>query len=473
VSVPLQKVTDKSVRPPAKDFAEIREWNKTRERFLTRVRELGNNVRVMASDFISGLKSRLGQDARARKSEFAELYATAVYQLNKRGIKLERIEKQLARFELSLPSWAFAAGGTRFFRFPFPGEPRDIYEKVEDAAMVNLLTGMAPRVALHYPWDKTRDPKSLLWHAKRLGLWFDAMNSNTFQDHPGQKLSYKSGSLCHSDASVRNQAIGLNLESVKFGDGLGCKSLVVWLGDGSNHPGQMHFRKSFDRYLDSLKKIYRRIPADWKLFLEYKPFEPAFYYTVNFDWGCSYAAAKQTGERCRVLVDLGHHLPGANIEAVVARLLQLKKLGGFHFNDSKYGDDDLNAGSINPYRLFLIMTEIVDAAGEKSAAQLDLSFMIDQSHNVKDPVEEMIQTCEELAAAYCRALLVDREALSEAQEKNDALMAERVLKEAFESPVQGLVAKVRMEKGGAFDPIVFFRKTRCRSQLIQRRKKEG
>jgi len=439
---------------------------------LTYAGKVRNNERVMPTDFYPVLKERLEKDARRTRPGFERGYQSSLNYLRQRGLKAEVIEKQLGRLALAVPSWAFAAGGTRFFRFPFPGEPENIFERLEDASVVHLLTGMAPRVALHYPWDKVEEPAALKKYARKLQLGFDAMNSNTFQDAPGQKLSYKFGSLCAQDPQVRRQAIKLNLEAMEFGKKLGCNSLVVWLGDGSNHPGQMHFRKSFEFYLSSLARIYRRLPRGWKLYLEYKPFEPAFYYTVNFDWGCAFAAASRLGNRCQALVDLGHHLPGANIEAVVARLIQLGKLGGFHFNDSKYGDDDLTAGSINSYRLFLLMNEIVDAAQERGAKNFAPSFMIDQSHNVKDPIEEMVQSCEELAAAYCRALLVDREALADAQAKCDALIAEKILKEAFEAPVQGLVARVRLAKAGAFDPIAFYRKIGYRKQLAERRKKE-
>jgi L-rhamnose isomerase/sugar isomerase len=426
----------------------------------------------MGDNFHPALKERLEKEARRTRSDFERLYQLSAAYLGQRGLKAEVIEKQLGRFSLAVPSWAFSAGGTRFFRFPFPGEPRNIFEKLEDASLVHLLSGMAPRVALHYPWDKISEPAVLKKYAARLQLGFDAMNSNSFQDFPGQKLSYKWGSLCAQDPKVRSQAVRLNLEAMEFGQKLGCNSLVVWLGDGANHPGQMHFRKSFDYYLSSLARIYRRLPRGWKLYLEYKPYEPAFYYTVNFDWGCSFAAASRLGNRCQVLVDLGHHLPGANVEAVVARLIQLGKLGGFHFNDSKYGDDDLTAGSINSFRLFLIMNEMVDAARERGAKNFTPSLMIDQSHNLKDPIEEMLQTCEQLAAAYCRALLVDREALADAQARCDALLAEKILQDAFEAPVRGLLAKVRLAKGGAFDPISFYRKTGYRKQLTERRKKE-
>jgi len=430
-------------------------------------------MQVMRVDWYLELKGALEKEAVRSGAEFIRQYKLARGHIKSLGMSADEIEKQLASLKLALPSWAFGAGGTRFFRFPFPGEPSDIFEKIQDASVVNLLTGMAPRVALHYPWDLTSDPASLRKYAGKLGLGFDAINVNTFQDHPEQELSYKFGSLCSSDPLVRKHAVELVLETMDYGKKTGSKDVIVWLGDGSNYPGQMHFRKSFDHYLESLHKIYKHLPSGWTLFLEYKPFEPSFYYTVNFDWGCAYAAACSLGKKAMVLVDLGHHLPGANVEAIVARLLQLDKLGGFHFNDSKYGDDDLTAGSISPYRLFLIMNEIVDAQIERKANKPFLSLMIDQSHNIKDPIEDLLQTCEELAAAYCKALLVDREALCKAQKHGDPVAAERVLKAAFYAPVSGLLSKVRLDKGGARDPVGFYRKIKYREKLTDRRKKEG
>jgi L-rhamnose isomerase / sugar isomerase len=432
-------------------------------------------MRVMRAEWYFDLKEKLRKESSRAGASFKSEYKISRISrdhIKSLGLKPEQVEKRLAKLELALPSWCFGAGGTRFFRFPFPGEPGDIFEKLEDAAFVNLVTGMAPRVALHYPWDKVEDPGELKRHAKKLGLGFDAVNVNLFQDLPDQKLSYKFGSLSNADPAVRKQAVDLCRETIEFGKQTGSKDIIVWLADGSNHPGQMHLRKSFDHYLESLRKIYKNLPPAWTMFLEYKPFEPAFYYTVNFDWGCSYAAALALGENAMVLVDLGHHLPGANVEAVVARLIQLGKLGGFHFNDSKYGDDDLTAGSISPYKLFLIMNEIVDAENELFGGKPFLSFMIDQSHNVKDPIEEMLQTCEELASAYCKALLVNREALAEAQANGDPVTAEKILKAAFFAPVSGLLARLRLEKGGAADPVGFFRKIKYRGQLARRRKKE-
>ena len=264
---------------------------------------------------------------------------------------------------------------------------------------------------------------------------FDAVNSNTFQDQPGQEHSYKFGSLCHTDRAVREQAICHNRHVIEVGKVLGSDALTIWLADGSNFPGQMHLRGSFDRVLGSLHEIYATLPASWRLFAEHKPFEPAFYATVVQDWGSSLMLAQALGERALCLVDLGHHLPNANVEQVVARLIAADKLGGFHFNDSSYGDDDLTSGSIRPYQLFLVFAELVDAA-EEGVLRSDISYMIDQSHNIKDPVEALLMTVDQLQQAYAKALLVRRDVLAGFQESNDAVMAERTLREAYETDVR-------------------------------------
>ncbi|MEJ2240434.1 MAG: TIM barrel protein, partial [Gemmatimonadales bacterium] len=258
-----------------------------------------------------------------------------------RKLDFEHVVEQVRAFQVAIPSWALGTGGTRFGRFPGSGEPRDIYEKLEDISVVNRLTGAAPRVSLHIPWDEPDDAQLLVSRAAELGLSFDAVNSNTFQDQEGQALSYKFGSLSHTDATVREQAIAHHLRVIEIGQKLGSDAITIWLADGSNYPGQTHLRRSFERVLESLQAIYARLPESWRLFTEHKPYEPAFYSTVVQDWGSSLLLAQALGERASCLVDLGHHLPNANIEMVVARLIAAGKLGGFHFNDSKYGDDDL------------------------------------------------------------------------------------------------------------------------------------
>ena len=388
--------------------------------------------------------------------------------LDRRGVRPEAIVGLTGHFAVALPSWAFGTGGTRFGRFPGPGEPRTLGEKLEDAAIVHRLTGAAPRVSLHIPWDEPPDPAALRQQAAELGLGFDAVNSNTFQDQPGQTLSYKLGSFSHADPAVRRQAVEHHLHVIEVGQALGAAAITVWLADGSSYPGQMPLRQSFDRVLDCLRVVYGALPAGWRIFTEHKPYEPAFYATVVQDWGSSLLLAQALGERAQCLVDLGHHLPNTNIELVVARLLGAGKLGGFHFNDSKYGDDDLTAGSIKPYGLFLIFHELVQAERERLAG-FRPAYMIDQSHNIKDPIEDLLQTVDQLQRAYAKAQLVDHEALATYQESGDVVMAERTLKDAFETDVRPLVAETRRRAGAALDPVLAFRASGYRAHVAARR----
>lgn len=384
------------------------------------------------------------------------------------GVELNEVVERVRRFEVAIPSWALGTGGTRFGRFPGPGEPRDIYEKLQDVAVIHRLTGAAPRVSLHIPWDEPEEPGRLRLHAEGLGLGFDAVNSNTFQDQPDQAHSYKFGSFSHTDAAVRAQAVEHHRRVVQVGQALGSHAISIWLADGSNYPGQMHLRRSFDRVLGCLEQVYAALPPDWLLLTEHKPYEPAFYATVVQDWGSSYLLAQALGDRARCLVDLGHHLPNTNIELVVARLIGAGKLGGFHFNDAKYGDDDLTAGSIRPYQLFLVFNELVDAEHD-GVAGFEPAHMIDQSHNLKDPIEALLQTVDQLQSAYARALLVDRAALGAHQESNDVLMAETTLQRAFQCDVSPLVAEARRRQGGALDPIGAFRESGYRARMARER----
>lgn len=392
--------------------------------------------------------------------------------LTRKGVDVAALLEGIGSFEVAIPSWALGTGGTRFGRYPGPGEPRDVFEKMVDIAVVHQVTGAAPRVSLHIPWDEPRDPAGLKAHADALGLGFDAVNSNTFQDQARQQVSYKFGSLCHTDPAVRRHAVDHNKHVIDVGRTLGSTSITIWLADGSNYPGQMHLRRSFERTLDALRDIYAHLPADWQLFTEHKPFEPAFYATVVQDWGSSYLLASALGPKARCLVDLGHHLPNTNVELVVARLIAARKLGGFHFNDSMYGDDDLTAGSIRPFRLFLVFNELVDAARD-AVPDFEPAYMIDQSHNLKDPIEAMIQTVHTLQSAYARALLVDREALDGYQQSNDVLMAETVLRDAFETDVRPLVAEARRRRGAAIDPIGTFRRSGYRAAAAAERGSAG
>ncbi len=393
-------------------------------------------------------------DAQAERHEPA--YAALATQLDRRGVDIEAVTDRVASFDVAVPSWALGTGGTRFGRFPGPGEPRTIYEKMDDVAVIQQLTRATPRVSLHIPWDEPDDVGALKAHAEDLDLGFDAVNANTFQDQPDQAHSYKFGSFSHTDPAVRQQAVDHNLHVVELGEQLGSEAITIWLADGSNYPGQMHLRRSFDRVLDGLQTVYDALPAGWRLYTEHKPYEPAFYATVVQDWGSSLMLANRLGPQAQCLVDLGHHLPNTNVELVVARLITAGKLGGFHFNDSKYGDDDLTTGSIKPYQLFLVFNELVDAE-EEGLGGFDPDYMIDQSHNVKDPIEAFLQTVDQLQRAYAKACLVDRDALAEHQEKNDVLMAERTLKVAYETDVSALVAEARRRHGGALDPVATFR----------------
>ncbi len=383
---------------------------------------------------------------------------------------LDEVLLKLAAFNIAIPSWALGTGGTRFGRFSGGGEPRSLEEKIEDVGMIHALNKSSNSISLHIPWDIPENATAIKTLAAQHGLHFDAVNSNTFQDQPGQKLSYKYGSLHHVDKAVRKRAIEHNIEVIKYGIQLDSKALSVWLSDGSNFPGQLNFRKAFQNTLESLQEIYEALPADWKVWIEYKPFEPNFYSTTIGDWGQSYLLASKLGSKAATLVDLGHHLQGTNIEQIVSLLLMEGKLAGFHFNDSKYGDDDLTVGSINPYQLFLIFKELVegmDARGMNHAT--DIGWMIDASHNVKDPVEDLLQSVQAIKIAYAQALLVDKKALEAAQNSNDVVLTQEILQQAYRTDVRPLIAEAGLQSGGALDPIGTYRKFSIREHLIKER----
>ncbi len=383
---------------------------------------------------------------------------------------IDSVMKKLRAFQIAIPSWALGTGGTRFGRFSGGGEPRNLEEKIADVGVLHALNRSSGAISLHIPWDIPKDAAAIKSLAAQHGIRFDAVNSNTFQDQPGQKLSYKYGSLQHADKAVRKQAIEHNIEVIKHGEALGSKALTVWLADGSNFPGQLNFRKAFQRTLESLEEIYAALPSDWKLYLEYKCYEPNFYSTTVADWGQSLLYTTKLGPKAYTLVDLGHHLPNANIEQIVSLLLMEGKLAGFHFNDSKYGDDDLTVGSINPYQLFLIFNELVegmDARGMDHAN--DLGWMIDASHNVKDPIEDLLQSVQAIKIAYAQALLVDKAALTAAQDANDVVLAQEILQNAYRTDVRPLVAEASLRNGGAIDPIGAYRTLKIRKKLIGER----
>jgi L-rhamnose isomerase/sugar isomerase len=382
----------------------------------------------------------------------------------------DEIIQKLVDFQVAIPSWALGAGGTRFGRFSIGGEPRNIEEKIDDVGLLHTINQSSGAISLHIPWDIPENAASIKALAAQHGLKFDAVNSNTFQDQADQALSYKFGSLQHVDKLVRKQAVDHNIEVIRHGIALGSESLTVWLSDGSSFPGQLNFRKAFQNVLEGLKEIYLALPDNWKMFVEYKAFEPNFYSMSVGDWGQSYLYASKLGPKAYTLVDLGHHLPNANIEQIVSLLLMEGKLGGFHFNDSKYGDDDLTVGSINPYQLFLIFNELVegmDARGMIHAS--DIGWMIDASHNIKDPLEDLLQSVEAIKIAYAQALLVDAKALEAARQSNDVVKAQEILQQAYRTDVRPLVAEARLKAGGALKPIEIFRQLKIRENLIKER----
>jgi L-rhamnose isomerase/sugar isomerase len=405
----------------------------------------------------------------AERAALARDYESLGERLARRGIAIDRIKEKAAVFGVAVPSWGVGTGGTRFARFPGPGEPRGVFDKLEDCTVIHRLTGAAPTVSLHIPWDKA-DPAALREKAQELGLGFDAMNSNTFQDHPATTgngaVSYKFGSFAAADAAVRKHAIEHNSQVIDLGVELGATALTVWLADGTNHPGQGNFRRQFERVTACLAEVYAHLPEDWLLFTEHKPYEPASYSSVNADWGTSLLLAQATGDRVRCLVDLGHHLPNTNIEQVVSRLAMVGRLGGFHYNDSKYGDDDLTVGSIHPYQFFLIVLELLDHGGGRMP---DVAYMIDASHNLKDPLEDLIQATDQIQITIAQALLVDRAALNDAQDGNDPALAAEVLHRAYRSDVRALVAEARRRNGAALAPLDAFRRLGYRRAMVEER----
>jgi L-rhamnose isomerase/sugar isomerase len=365
--------------------------------------------------------------------------------------------------------------GKRAKRVPPVPTPQDgMVTSNASACLVScsISSPFRDRVSPHFPWDRVDDFSELRQHAAQFELSWDSVNSNTFQDQPGQEHSYKYGSLSHTSEAVRDQAVAHNLECIEYGLELGSKIITVWIADGSNHPGQQHFQRAFERYLDSAGKIYAALPDDWQMHLEHKMFEPAFYSTVIQDWGSSILAAMELGEKAKSLVDLGHHAPNVNIEMIVSRLIQFGKLGGFHFNDSKYGDDDLDAASLHPYQQFLIFNELNDAQ-YRQVAGFNPSYMLDQSHNVTDPVESLVNSAVEVQRSYITSLLVDRETLYGYQDANDALMASNTLKAAFNTDVSPILAMARFRQGGAINPIATFRVSDYRQQVAKARPSVG
>ena len=388
-------------------------------------------------------------------------YETLMASLEERGVDVRRVEDRLRAQRIETPSWGYGNSGTRFKVFPQPGVPRDPFEKFADAAEVHRLTGVCPSVAIHIPWDRVEDYARLKEHASSLGMRVGAVNPNLFQEE-----DYVLGSVCHPDAAVRRKATEHLIECVEIGRELGSDVLSLWFADGTNYPGQDSFVERRRRMRECLIEAYEAMPENMRMLLEYKPFEPAFYHTDLPDWGAALAMCQKLGDRAEVLVDLGHHLQGTNIEHIVALLLDEARLGGFHFNNRKYADDDLIVGSNNPFELFLIYTELVEA--EESGARID--YMIDQAHNVEAKMEAMILSVTNLQEAYAKALLVDREALKEAQGAGDVLGGHRVLLDAYNTDVRPLCAKVREDLGGSADPIAAFRASGYLERVVEERK---
>ncbi len=385
--------------------------------------------------------------------------------LDQKNVNIEPIISRLQAFQVAIPSWALGAGGTRFGRFPLAGVPTTLEDKLKDVGLLHALNGSSGAISLHIPWDVPEDYQAIRQQADELGIRFDAMNSNTFQDQPHQTQSYKFGSLSHVDQAVRQQAIAHNTEVIEHGRALGSQSLTVWLADGANFPGQYDFRSAFERTLDSLQAVYRHLPDDWQVLVEYKPYEPNFYATVIQDWGTSLLLATELGEKAFTLVDLGHHLPNTNIEQIVATLIMRGKLGGFHFNDSKYGDDDLTVGSIRPYQLFLIFNEIIRGLDGPRNTNPPLAWMIDASHNTKDPLEDLLQSVEAILVSLAQTLLVDQKALRAAQADNDVVMAQEILQDAYRTDVRPLVREAARRAGAALYPLLAYRHFGVREAL--------
>jgi len=365
-------------------------------------------------------------------------YDLLAQRLTEEGIDVADVEARLKAQKVETPSWGYADSGTRFGVFRMPGAPRTVFEKFEDAGQAHKFTGIAPSVAVHIPWDAGADWQELSAYARSQGLSVGAVNPNVFQD-----FEYRFGSFGSARQEVRARAVAHMRECVEIMNIVGSKSLSLWFADGTNFPGQGSMRKRKQWFAEGLSDVYTALKSDQTLLVEYKPFEPSFYHTDIADWGMAYAFCKALGERAKVLVDLGHHLPGANIEHIVAFLLDEGRLGGFHFNNRKYADDDLTTGSINPYELYLIYTELV--AGENDGVAGDVAYMIDESHTLKNKIAEMIQSLVALQTSYAKALIVNRALLSAAQETEDLVAAEEVIKSAFATDVRPLLWKVRSD----------------------------
>jgi L-rhamnose isomerase/sugar isomerase len=374
--------------------------------------------------------------------------------VRERGVDVAAVLEGLRRLEIETPSWGYGNSGTRFHVFPWPGAARTVYERIADAALVHQLTGSCPSVAIHIPWDRVDDWNELRRLTEEQGIRIGAVNPNLFQDDV-----YRLGSLCHPDQGARRQALDHCLECVQIAQSVGSTVISLWLADGTNYPGQDNLRRRFRRLVASLEELYAALPEGMRLLVEYKFFEPAFYSTDLPDWGTAALVCRKLGTQAQVLVDTGHHAQGTNIEQIVALLLEEGLLGGFHFNNRKYADDDLIVGSIDPFELFRIMREIVSAPWDPatSATANAVAFMIDQSHNVEGKIEAMIHSVVNIQTAHAKAMLVDEERLAQAQRAGDVLGAHRTLLDAYETDVRPLLARLRSDLGLPLDPVEAFR----------------
>jgi L-rhamnose isomerase / sugar isomerase len=395
------------------------------------------------------------------KSTDERTYEALTESLSESGVDVTGVEERLRAQRVETPSWGYGDTGTRFAVFPQTGVPRDPFEKMADAAQVHSLTGVCPSVAIHIPWDKVDDYGELKRHAESLGLRIGAVNPNLFQEP-----EYKLGSVCNPDPAVRRKATDHLLECVEIAGEAASDVLSLWFADGTNYAGQDSFTDRRHRMIESLGEVYAAMPEHMRMLLEYKPYEPAFYHTDLADWGAALTISQRLGERAQVLVDLGHHANEVNIEYVVALLLDEGRLGGFHFNNRKYGDDDLIVGSVNPFELFLVYVELVEAE-ERSATRID--YMIDQTHNIEPKMEAMLLSVMNLQEAYAKALLVDRAALKAARRAGDVLGAHRILLHAYYTDVRPLCARVRESLGGASDPLTAFQESGYAEKVAEER----
>jgi L-rhamnose isomerase/sugar isomerase len=391
----------------------------------------------------------------------SEAFVRLSDELGSKGIDVSSVIEALKAQHIETPSWGYGNSGTRFRVFPNPAAARNVHEKIDDAALIHRLSGIAPSVALHIPWDYVDDWKALGEYAVSKGVSIGAINPNVFQDE-----DYMLGSLCHPSRSVREKAVEHMSECCDIMRATGSDLLSIWLADGTNYAGQGSIRERKGWLLETLQSVYKMLPASSRMLLEYKFFEPAFYHTDIADWGTSFALCRRLGPQAEVLVDTGHHAPGTNIAYIVAQLLDEGCLGGFHFNARNYADDDLIVGSTNPFELFVIFTELVSAGSLAS----NVAYMIDQSHNIEPKLEAMLLSVLNCQTALAKALIVDYKGLASLQAVGDVLGAHRMLMDAFETDVRPLLAEVRSQMDVPVDPISELRSSGIEKKLAEARR---